>query len=532
MNQELANLTEGGERTSLWHYTYGIEPFSPLTTDISTDVLIVGGGIAGMTTAYLLGKAGRKVVVLEDGLIGSGETGRTTAHLTNAIDDRYYKLQSKFSKEELRIAQESQTKAIDMIEQTVRELNIDCDFKRVDGYLFVDQGESDEELRKEKDAAHSAGLPDVVLLDRVPNRAFKSGACIRFGQQGQFHPLKYLDALTQAVIKLGGKIYTNTHAQSFESAGKAAENNPVIVKTRDNWCVSANACVVATDTPINDRVHMHSKQAPYRTYAIGCEIKKGSFPYMLLWDTEDPYHYVRIQPNGEKDMLIVGGEDHKTGQKDSDGREASERRFSALEQWTHEHVTIPFAVTCRWSGQVMEPVDGLAYLGKNPQDDTNTYIITGDSGMGMTNTTAGAIIVSDLILGRDHPWAKLYDPSRKSISATAEFLKENADVVRDLVEYFTPGEVADVSEIPNASGAILRKGLQKLAVYRDESGSLHTHSAKCTHLGCVVHWNPVEASWDCPCHGSRFTPKGEVMNGPAVSPLEPAELEVKEHSHH
>jgi Rieske Fe-S protein len=242
-----------------------------------------------------------------------------------------------------------------------------------------------------------------------------------------------------------------------------------------------------------------------------------------LWDTEDPYHYVRVQEDGERDILIVGGEDHRVGQKDSDQRDASNARFSALEAWTREHVTIPFHVKYQWSGQVLEPVDALGYAGR--QMRTNTYIITGDSGMGMTNCTAGAMIVTDLILGRDNPWSKLYVPSRKTLRATPEYLKENLNTASEYTEYLTPGEISDVSKIPAASGAILRKGLKKLALYRDESGTLHQMSAVCPHLGCIVDWNPVEASWDCPCHGSRFTPLGEVMNGPALAGLTKVEGE-------
>jgi glycine/D-amino acid oxidase-like deaminating enzyme/nitrite reductase/ring-hydroxylating ferredoxin subunit len=515
--------SEGGRTQSLWHATERSLTFPPLKQNISTDVAIVGAGLAGMTTAYLLAKAGRRVVVVDDGTVGGGETGRTTAHLTSEIDDQYFSIESLHGEDGARIAAQSQIGAIDKIEEIVRELSIECNFERVDGYLFTDKDESGDDLKKELEAAKRAGIPGVELLEQIPHSAFQSGPCLRFPRQAQFHPLRYLNALARAITERGGSIYTATHAEGFSPAGKAEKNNPVEITTANEFKITAEAAVIATNTPVNDWVVMHTKQAAYRTYVIGVEIARDAFPPVLLWDTKDPYHYVRVHHDTSgtraSDILIIGGEDHKAGQKDADDRGASEVRFTALEQWAREHTSIPFKTVYRWSGQVIEPVDGLAFLGKNPMDDTNTYIITGDSGMGMTNCTAGAMIVSDLILGRENPWAKLYDPARMSLKAAGKFLRENLNVAAQFVEYATPGEVTDVSDIAPGSGAIIRDGLQKLAVYRDPSGKAHSYSAKCPHLGCIVHWNPVERSWDCPCHGSRFTPEGEVMNGPALARL-------------
>jgi glycine/D-amino acid oxidase-like deaminating enzyme/nitrite reductase/ring-hydroxylating ferredoxin subunit len=518
---------QGGKSQSVWHATVEVKTFPRLLENLETDVVIIGAGLAGLTTAYLLTKEGKRVVVLDDGPIGGGETGRTTAHLTNEIDDRYYHTEFLHGEEGLKIAAESQTAAIDTIENIVQELNIECNFERVDGYLFTEQNESDKELKKELEAIQRSQISGVELLPELPNPEFKTGPCLRFPRQAQFHPLKYLNALAQAIVKRGGMIFTFTHANAFESAGDAKKNNPVKITTSEKYSVTAGAAVIATNTPVNDWVVIHTKQAAYRTYAIGCEIERGAFPKILLWDTKDPYHYIRMQSNGDKDILIVGGEDHKVGQKDSDDREASKARFDALEQWTREHVSIPFTVRYRWSGQVMEPVDALAYLGKNPGDSTNTYIITGDSGMGMTNTTAGAMIITDLILGRENRWAALYDPSRKTLRAIPEYLKENLNVAGEFVEYVTPGDISNLSKIAPGTGAIVRHGLKKLAAYRDTEGKLFTYSAKCPHLGCIVDWNSVESSWDCPCHGSRFTPKGEVMNGPAISGLTPEKIDTQ-----
>jgi nitrite reductase/ring-hydroxylating ferredoxin subunit len=296
--------------------------------------------------------------------------------------------------------------------------------------------------------------------------------------------------------------------------------------------VTARAVVVATNTPVNDRVAIHTKQAPYRTYVVGARVPRGSVPDILLWDTPDPYHYVRLQrgsrgeggdESGGSDVLIVGGEDHKTGQAND-----ADERFSRLEAWTRERFPQVESFVYRWSGQVMEPVDGMAFIGRNPLDSDNVYIATGDSGNGMTHGTIAGILLTDLIQGRENRWAELYDPSRKplSLSAAKDFAEENLNVAVQYTDHVTPGEVSDESEIRAGEGAVIRRGLSKVACYRDESGALHERSAVCTHLGCVVQWNSGEKSWDCPCHGSRFhRTDGHVVNGPANVAL--AEVDEK-----
>jgi Rieske Fe-S protein len=267
---------------------------------------------------------------------------------------------------------------------------------------------------------------------------------------------------------------------------------------------------------------MHTKQSGYRTYVLGLRVPKGTVPRILLWDNGDPYYYARLaslDQDANQDILIVGGADHKVGQ---DGH--PEHRYGEIEQWVRQHYPMAGAVEFRWSGEVMEPADGLAYLGRNPADDDNVYIITGDSGNGMTHCTAGAILVTDLIMGRDNPWATLYDPARKATHGMSDFIKEQANTLSQYRDWLTGGEVDSAREIAAGEGAILREGVKKLAVYRDQEGSLHVLSAACTHLGCVVSWNSAEKSWDCPCHASRFDAKGHVLHGPALLPLPHAEL--------
>jgi glycine/D-amino acid oxidase-like deaminating enzyme/nitrite reductase/ring-hydroxylating ferredoxin subunit len=496
--------------TSIWMATADTPSPSHLRESIRTDVCIIGAGIAGLTTAYLLGREGRSVVVLDDGLIGGGMTGRTTAHLTNAYDDRYVEIEKLHGAEAARFTAESHTAAIDKIAEIARAENIECDFEWLDGFLFAATPEHLDLLQEELAATHRAGLVAVEKTARAPIDGFDTGPALRFPRQAQFHPLKYLAGLARAVARDGGRIFGQTHATKIEGGA------PAHVETSHGPVVTSDVIVVATNTPVNDRVAIHTKQAPYVTYAIGVQVPRGSVTRALFWDTGDPYHYVRLQSDNKNahNILIVGGEDHKTGQAD-DGEE----RFGRLEQWTRERFPQMREVAFRWSGQVMEPADGLAFIGRNPLDDDNVYIATGDSGQGMTHGTIAGMLLTDLIQGRENNWEDLYSPSRIRVKALPEYASENINVAVQYSDYVTAGDIKSESDVKPGCGAIMRDGLGKLAVYRDDAGNLHKRSAVCPHLGCVVAWNSTERTWDCPCHGSRFSAEGRVYQGPANSDL-------------
>jgi glycine/D-amino acid oxidase-like deaminating enzyme/nitrite reductase/ring-hydroxylating ferredoxin subunit len=504
--------SDSGDTTSLWMATADVPSYAPLSEDAAADVCIIGAGIAGITTAYLLTQVGKDVIVLDDGPVGGGETGRTTAHLSNAMDDRFYRIEHLHGERGSRIAAASHGAAIDRIEAIVRAEAIDCGFERVDGYLFLGGDDKEEELARELEAAHRAGFGEVEPLDRIPRVSFDSGPCLRFPRQAQFHPIAYVAALARAVTRNGGRIHTGSHVAGFEARPRRPQ-----VKTSDRKTVTANAMVFATNSPINDWVKMHTKQAAYRSFVVGCRVPRASVPKGLYWDTSDPYHYVRTQSGTDgADVLIVGGEDHKTGQKDD-----APERFARLEAWARQRFPMIQSVDYRWSGQVMEPVDYVGFIGRNPgADGRNVYIATGDSGQGMTHGTIAGMLITDLITGRENSWESLYDPARVSLKAGMEFAKENFNVAAQFRDYVTPGEVASADEVPPGTGAIIRRGRHKIACYRDEAGTVHERSAVCTHLYCIVDWNSTEKTWDCPCHGSRFDPLGKVVNGPAVAPLE------------
>ena len=503
-------MTDACGTTSLW-MEHAMPSFAPLAQNARCDVCVVGAGIAGMTTAYMLAKSGVSVIVVDRVGVGGGQTSRTTAHLSFALDDRYSELERVHGKRGARLAADSHRAAVDMIESIVAEQGIACELERLDGYLILAPGASVDLLEAELEAARDAGVDDVTLVPRAPLPRGDSGPCLRFGAQGQFHPTKFLSALAREIERSSGRIYTETHVAEVQGG------TPCRVQTRSGAEITCDAVVVATNTPFNDRVTMHTKQAAYRTYAIALNMPERSVERALFWDTADPYHYVRCASFGDgREVLIVGGEDHKTGQADD-----TDARFERLEQWTRQLFPAVQDVVHRWSGQVLEPVDGLAFIGRNPHDSSNVYIATGDSGHGMTHGVIAGRLISDLIQGRPNPWAELYDPSRTSLKSVGELAHENLNVARQYGDWLRGSDVESIERIAPGTGAVIRDGVHKLAIYRDDAGATHACSAVCPHLGCVVHWNGTERSWDCPCHGSRFDAYGELLEGPANRGLTP-----------
>ncbi len=510
-NPEDPHITSG-KNISFWTDTSRTSAVTPLNENLKTDAVIIGGGLAGLSVAYCLIQSGKSVVLVEDGDLGSGETGRTTAHLVTALDDRYYNFEKVFGEEKTKLIAESHQLAIDFVESVVKNEKINCDFERIDGFLFRDPSDEKNALAKELEATTRAGVA-IETVDEIPGLKQKHRG-LRFLNQAQFHPLQYLRGLAKAIEKKGGKIYIHTHAAEIDHEG---------ITTADGFTVKAKHIIVATNSPVNNLFTMFEKQYAYRTYVIGALVKKGLLPKALWWDTGDykvnanvpPYHYVRLSPfDDQYDLLISGGEDHPTGDT-AKTKVPEESRYLLIEEWTRKHFPVEQTIY-RWSGQVLEPMDGIAFIGRNPYDHDNVYIVTGDSGNGMTHCSFAGLLISDLINGKENKWEALYSPSRFTITEAApvvsQIIKEAASYFKQLPNFNGTEELATIK---NGEGKIVDMLEERFGVYRDEKGNLSIVSAECTHLKCGVVWNADELSWDCPCHGSRFTYEGKVINGPA-----------------
>ncbi|HEX8877743.1 MAG TPA: FAD-dependent oxidoreductase [Phycisphaerales bacterium] len=524
-----------GVTTPVWYADARVPQRGRLERDAHADVCVVGAGIAGITVAYLLARHGKSVIVLDEKPVAGGETGRTSAHLASAIDDRFVHIERHLGADAARIQYESHAAAIDFIERVVREEGIECGFARLDGLLFQDALRSGPALDEECAAARRAGFLGVELQGRAPTIGFAAAPCLRFPRQARFHPLQYIVQLAAVAEKLGVRICCGTRVMDLTG------DDGVVAKLADGVRVTANFGVAATNvpSPINNWMGVYTKQVAYRTFMISLELPRGGVTDALYWDTADPYHFVRvhktIRDGKESEMLLVGGEDHRVGvAEESDAQPHA--AFDRLERWAREHFMPERGlgkVVDRWSGQVVEPNDGVAFIGRVPSSGHSAcFVITGDSGMGLTGGTLGALLVCDLIVRggpgrRDEQvnrWATLYSPTRKpfhSLGTAVEFAKENAAAAGHFLDYLKKSERSRPEEIPLGSGAVLNRGTHKIACYRDEKGRVHECSAVCTHLKCVVHWNQIEKSWDCPCHGSRFDAFGKVLMGPAIDDLPP-----------
>lgn len=515
-------MNVGDERSvSVWMKDAPRVAAPPLTADIETNVAVVGAGIAGLSAAYELARLGRSVLVIDRGRIAGGMTARTTAHLAGELDDYYHRLIGVHGADAARRYHESQVAAINRIEAICRDENIDCDFRRLDGYLIPSEEGGIDLLEEEFEACRAIDV-EVEWVERAPIRGLDSGRALRFANQGRFHPTRYLAGLASAIEARGGSLFGDT-----AYVGHREADGRVVIETERGARIDAAVAVFATNSPVNAKVALHTKQTPMRTYAIAGRVPRGSVPDVLLWDTLEAYHYVRIQElSASEDWLIVGGEDHRSGEATD-----MDRRIGALAEWTRRRYPMFGRVELSWSGQVLETVDFLPFSGRNP-GDTNIYVHTGDSGQGITNGVAGALTIVPLVLGEDSRFAEVLNPSRKpaALESLREFAGGVAGAVKNLAEHVLPaghrseerpepGEIASVDDLGPGEGGILREGENLIAVSRDADGRIVRRSAVCTHVGCVVHWNPFETCWDCPCHGSQFAPDGTVLNGPALRPL-------------
>ena len=465
---------------SFWMDDGAMPEFEPLDANRRVEICVIGGGLAGLTTAYLLGREGRKVLLLDDGALTGGPTQRTTAHLSSVVDDGYAGVERLHGSDGARLVAESHTAAILKIEAIVREERIDADFERLDGYLFLRPGGEPRCLRRELEAARRAGL-DVEPVPRAPLSAYDTGPSLRFRGQAQIHPPRYRAGLARAIARDGGDI---RGAKVRGVTGVA----PARVRTEGGLVVVADTVVMATDTPLDELVALRTRPAGV-TYAIAATVPRGAVARALYRDTADPAHFVRLQrPAGDgtggDDLLIAGGEGDETGPVDH-----ARPRFDRVEAWARERFPMMRDVLYRWSERVRESIDGPGFIGRTPSDHGDVHVVSG--AMGMTHGTIAGILLTDLIQGRKNRWTSLYAPSRRKSGTVGGFLQENLNVAR---RYFD-------------------------ALRRRPSPDL---SLACPHLGCLVNWNDAENTWDCPGHGARFDRRGRVICGPADLNLEPA----------
>jgi len=472
-------------------------------------VAVVGGGITGLTTAYLLAKTGAKVVLLESRRIGDGETGHTTAHLTEIVDTRYETIESRFGNGAARLVALGQRLAIKSIRNFVEQWDVPAQLASVPAYLYAETYEERDELRKEVEACRRAEVP-AVWSEECP-LPFATKGALRLDNQAQIDPGPYLAALARAFVEEGGQIYEQALVTSVE------DGEPCRVETAAGKLL-ANKVVLATHVPFTHRVLLQTKIAAYRTYAVAVPLTDETRLEGLFWDCQTPYHFTRKHVIDGRAHLIVGGEDHRVAH--NEGEEVA--AFERLESYVRDHFeSRVLAPTYRWSGQIIEPVDGLPYVGKDAASE-NVFVATGYSGNGMTWGTLSAFVLADLVRGLENPWRDLLQATRiKPFASAKSYLAENALFPEHLlVDRLKRAKREDaLSSLPAGQGAIFRIRGERMAVFRRDDGSLVTCSAVCPHLGCIVHWNAGERSWDCPCHGSRFDPEGQVLNGPASSPL-------------
>jgi glycine/D-amino acid oxidase-like deaminating enzyme/nitrite reductase/ring-hydroxylating ferredoxin subunit len=477
--------------------------FPALDGDRRFDVAVVGGGITGLTTALLLKRAGKKVAVLSLSPVGRGVTCHTSGHLTACLDRAYGDLVSGFGEEAAAIAARSSAAAIHFIGTLAGELDLDCDYERVPGYQYTESPKDVERLREEAKLVQRLGL-EASWTDDVP-LPFRTAGAIRFERQAVFHPGKYVGGLARAVHGDGCAVYERTRVIEVEDA------SPCRVRT-DRHTVTAADVLHATHTPLGVVLSLQARLGPYMSYVLSARVSQP-VPRGLFWDTGEPYHYTRHDADGMR--VIVGGEDHKTGQE-----EDTPARFSALERWARERFLVE-TVEHRWSHQVFVPADGLPYIGRVPGSD-HAWVATGYAGTGLTFGTVAAMLLADLVAGREHPWANVFRPDRVKLIASAKaVVKENLDVAWHFVADRLAGAASDtLSDVAAGEGKIVEIEGSKAAVYRDESRRIHVLSPVCRHAGCIVAWNAAARTWDCPCHGGRYAPTGEVLAGPPTEGLD------------
>ena len=492
---------------SVWIATTEEPGFGSLEAPLEVDAVVLGAGIAGLTTALMLKNAGLRVAVVEMGRVCAATTGHTTAKVSAQHGLIYDTLGSKVGADGARAYAEANMAGVDLVERLVREHDIDCDWERRPAYAYTEQDSYVKQIEQEVEAAREAGLP--ASYTEETDLPWPVRAAVRFDDQAQFHPRRYCLALARLIDGEGSSVFERTRALDVE------DGSPCVVKT-DRHDIRAAYVVLATHLPFLDRGAFFAKCHPEREYVLAVALEAPA-PKGMYISAEQPTRSVRQHPFDGGELLILSGDSHKTGQD-----EDTERHYAALEEFARERFAVR-SVDYRWSTQDHMPVDQVPYIGKLRRRSERLYVATGFKKWGMTSGTIAGVVISDQILGRENPWSELFDPNRvKPLASAKEFVKENVNVARRFVaDRVTKRGSVSAEELGPGEGQVVSARGRQVAVSRDGDGQLHAVAARCTHMGCIVNWNLAERSWDCPCHGSRFAADGAVLEGPAVDDLAP-----------
>lgn len=496
----------GRSPQSYWIASAPQKNYSALGHDLSVDLAIVGGGAVGISTAYMLCKKGLRIAILEADHILHGTTGHTTAKITSQHGLIYHKTEKNISMEFARQYADANETAINTIAQIIRDNRIDCDFFRQSAYIYTNQDDYIDRIGKESMAAAALGI-EACYLDKIP-LPFPVKAAVRFDHQAQFHPLKYFLSLAETITKYGCNIYENTRIVGIEKGDR------YVLTTNDGKKVTADKVVIASHYPFYNKPRMYfARLWADKSYALAIRTNEA-YPGGMYITAEEPGRSFRsLQCDGEE-LVIIGGEHHKTGlSKDTNSH------YQALSDYANEIYTVQ-NIPYRWSTQDCMTLDNIPYVGQFKSNTPNLYIATGFGKWGMTNSIASSLILRDMILVGKSPWQEVYNPSRHTIAAsTKTFLVQNTSVAKELLK----GKLSPAPEgfdLQPGEGKIVKIDGKKSGVYKDDQGSVHIVNTTCPHMGCELVWNPAERSWDCPCHGSRFSYDGDIIEGPAVTHLD------------
>lgn len=505
-------IARDGEHVSPWQVNLAeAPPANAAGTGKLYDCIIVGAGITGISAGLMLQKSGSNVLIIDAHNAGFGTTGGTSAHINTFADTTYKEAEDAFGEEGAKLFAGAVNAGFDIIRENIKTYNIECDFEEKPGYVYAEDDEQVKQLNDLYEGTVKVGV-QVHYTENLPIPIpFKRA--LMFDGQAQFHPMKYLHGILQAYLSAGGSLIENTKIDKVDT------NEGIHIAVSEDQSFRAKHIIYATHTPPG--INLFSfRCAPYRSYVIAVKLKGDAYPDALIYDMQDPYHYFRTHEIQGQKLLLIGGNDHKTGHADP------EKAFADLGKYAREHFSVS-AIKYKWSSQYYVPVDGLPYVGQIPFYAEGIYCATGYNGNGMMLGSISAQILCSLVTGKKHPYAELLSSTRiKPIDGFTEFVKENADVAYHFVaDRLSVHETDSLKRLKPGTGKVVKFDGKTVAAYRDENGEIHALHAVCTHAACIVNWNAEERSWDCPCHGARYGTDGSVLNGPAEKNLPKIEFE-------